>query len=130
VRRGGKEEDVTESADELVELEERGWRALATEGAGGPFYAEVLDREVLMLLPGGLVIADRDAALGAMSGPPWSEYRIEAPVARLLTPDAGFVAYGVRARRGDAPEYSALVSSAYVRRDGSWRLAFHQQTPR
>ena len=121
---------MTESADELVELEERGWQALATEGAAGQFYAEVLDQEVLMLLPGGLTIADRDAALGAMSGPPWSEYLIEKPIARLLTRDAGFVAYGVRARRGDAPPYSALVSSAYVRRDGSWRLAFHQQTPR
>ena len=30
----------------------------------------------------------------------------------------------------DGATYSALVSSAYVRREGGWRLALHQQTPR
>jgi hypothetical protein len=115
---------------ELVELEERGWRALSTEGAAASFYREVLDREVLMLLPGGLVLDDRDQIIASMSGAPWSEYRIEDVRARLLTADTGLVAYAVRARRGAGAEYSALISSVYVRRDEHWRLAVHQQTPR
>jgi hypothetical protein len=30
----------------------------------------------------------------------------------------------------DALEYSALVSSLYVRRSDGWRMAFHHQTAR
>src|SRR5262249_21563557 len=32
-------------------------------------------------------------------------------------------------RRGDEPEYTALITSAYVREGGEWKLTFHQQTP-
>jgi hypothetical protein len=40
-----------------------------------------------------------------------------------LTPDTGVVAYGAVAER-DGSEYSALMSSTYVRRDDGWKLAF------
>ena len=50
--------------EDLVDLEKRGWRALSdTPDAADTFYAEVLDDEVAFLLPGGLRITDRDAAL-------------------------------------------------------------------
>ncbi|HWM18943.1 MAG TPA: nuclear transport factor 2 family protein [Ilumatobacteraceae bacterium] len=119
-----------DSSDELVELEQRGWEALSTEGAGGTFYAEMLDDEPIMLLPGGMVLTDRAAMVEAMSGPPWKSFRLEDPTARMLTDDSGIVAYGVVARRPDGDEYTALMSSVYVRREAGWRLAFHQQTPR
>jgi hypothetical protein len=32
--------------------------------------------------------------------------------------------------RRDEQEYSALMSSTYVRREDGWKLVFHQQTPR
>jgi hypothetical protein len=35
----------------------------------------------------------------------------------------------VQARRDFQPEYQALIASTYVRVDGAWRLAVHQQTP-
>lgn len=39
---------------ELVELEQQGWRSLATEGdAARRFYASVLRADAVMLLPGG-----------------------------------------------------------------------------
>ena len=112
----------------LEELERRGWDALSTDGAGGPFYDDVLDDEPIMLLPGGMVLTDRAAMVEAMSGPPWSSHELEDVQVRMLGDDAGIVTYGVVARRG-GDEYSALMASAYVRRDGRWRLAFHQQTP-
>src|SRR3954468_21380111 len=117
-------------ADELVNLERDGWRALSTAGAAAPFYAETLDEEPVMLLPGGMVLSDRKSIVEALSGEPWTWFRMEKPRALMLSDDAGIVAYGVVAQRGDGPEYSALMSSAYVRRDSRWRLAFHQQTPR
>jgi hypothetical protein len=120
----------THEADGPADLEERGWQALATEGAAAGFYGEVLDDTVVMLLPGGLVLDERAAIIEAMSGPPWSAYRLDRLTEHRPTADTGLVTYGVRARRGDAPEYVALVASLYVRRAAGWRLAFHQQTPR
>jgi hypothetical protein len=47
-----------------------------------------------------------------------------------LTPEAIVLAYRASAQReGDSLRYSALASSAYVNSGGSWKLAFHQQTP-
>jgi hypothetical protein len=113
-----------------ADLEERGWQALATEGAAPEFYREVLDDTVVMLLPGGLVLDDRAAIIEAMSGPPWSAYRIGRLTERHPTADTGLVTYEVVARRGDGPEYAALIGSLYVRRPAGWRLTFHQQAPR
>lgn len=116
---------------ELVDLEERGWEALSTGGeAATTFYGEVLDHGVVMLLPGGLVLDDRDQILEAMGGPPWASYRLESMRALPLGTDAGVVAYAVTAERELKEPYSALISSTYVRRGDRWRLAFHQQTPR
>jgi hypothetical protein len=115
--------------DEVVELERAGWRALATGGdAAADFYEAVLADPMLMLLPGGMELDDRSAAVEAMRGPPWDHYEL-GPVRTLaLGADAVAVTYRATARRGDV-EYDALFNSTYVRVDGRWRLALHQQTP-
>jgi hypothetical protein len=82
-----------------------------------------------MLLPGGMVLDDRQAILDSMAGPPWSGYELDGVQAFAPAADTGIVTYGAVARRG-GHEYSALMSSVYVRRDGEWRLALHQQTLR
>jgi uncharacterized protein DUF4440 len=114
---------------EPTRLEERGWDALSAPGAGPEFYREVLDGEVVMLLPGGLFLDNREAIIESMGGPPWSTYRLENVREHRPTPDTAIVTYGVVAQRGDV-EYSALIGSLYVRREQGWRMAFHQQTPR
>lgn len=116
---------------ELTDLEEAGWRALAASGeASTRFYNRVLDQAVLMLLPGGVVLDDRATIIDSMGGQPWSSYRLEHVREHRVTDDVGVVSYGVVAQRLGAAEYSALVSSTYVRRDDGWKLSFHQQTPR
>ncbi|MDP1846302.1 MAG: nuclear transport factor 2 family protein [Solirubrobacteraceae bacterium] len=116
--------------DELVALETDGWRALSADGAAAQeFYGRVLDETVVMLLPGGLRLTDRAAILESMGGAPWASFALEDPQVLRLGEDGALVVYGVVAVR-DGAEYSALVSSAYVRRDGAWRLVGHQQTPR
>lgn len=37
--------------------------------------------------------------------------------------------YKVTAQRAGEEQYSAVISSTFVRQDGTWKLAFHQQTP-
>ena len=115
---------------ELADLERRGWVALSTEGAAGPFYDEVLVDEPLMLLPGGMVLDDRQVIVDSMGGAPWDAYDLEEPLRVVpLGEDAAVVGYGATARRG-ATEVSSLFASTYTRVDGAWRMAVHQQTPR
>ena len=114
---------------ELLDLERRGWRALATSGdAAAAFYREVLAARVLFLLPGGMVIDDRAQIIEAMSGPPWSTFELAEERVVPLGADGGLVAYRARARRQDV-DYEALFASTYVRSGGAWKLAVHQQTP-
>lgn len=115
---------------ELIDLEDHGWQALRAGGGSAiAFYDSVLDTRVTMLLPGGLTITSRAAALKAMSGTPWDAYDIADWSVQAVTDDVGLVTYSVSARRGEVA-YGALVSSLYARRPGGWRLTFHQQTPR
>jgi hypothetical protein len=122
--------DGMTARDDLVELEHAGWRALSTSpDAADAFYREVLDDDVVILLPRGLHITDRERALRTMSAAPWDGYVLED--VRVLKPRSGvgLVTYGVVARRG-AARYSALVASTYVKRAEGWRLVLHQQTVR
>jgi hypothetical protein len=118
------------TTDELTALERQGWDALSSSGeAARAFYDDVLDDQPVMLLPGGMRLDVRESIVESMSGQPWSSYALEDVRALLPTPDVGVVTYGVVAER-DGRRYSALMSSTYVRREGGWKLAFHQQTPR
>jgi hypothetical protein len=115
---------------EAIALEEQGWEALSSGGEDArAYYDQILDQTVVMLLPGGLVLDDREAALDSMSGQPWSSYELEGLQSFQPTEDTAVVRYGVVAER-DQERYSALMSSVYVRRDDGWKLTFHQQTPR
>jgi hypothetical protein len=110
-------------------LERDGWQALSTSAdVARGFYDAVLAEDVLMLLPGGLVLDDREQVLATMSGPPWTHHELHDVRALGLSDDCVVVTYRVHAEREGAP-YDALMSSTYVRRDGAWRLALHQQTP-
>ena len=52
---------------DLLDLERQGWTALTKGGdAAAEFYGHVLAEQVLMLLPGGMVLSDqRSGARGA-----------------------------------------------------------------
>lgn len=111
----------------LVDLERQGWEALSS-GRGGGYYREHLTQDALMAFAFGVV--GRDDAIEAIeSAPPWASYEIRDPRVIPLTPDSGVVVYGVTAQRTGQSPYTATISSTFVRRDGAWRLAFHQQTP-
>lgn len=116
--------------EELIRLEERGWRALSSSDEDArAFYGEILDDDVVMLLPGGMVLRGRDETLSTL-GAPWATFALEDARVTRVADDVALVTYGVVARRSDATEYSALMSSLYARRPDGWRLVLHQQTPR
>ena len=99
------------SQTDVIALEEQGWEALSSGGeAARAFYERVLDRTVVMLLPGGLVLDDRAVIVSSMSGQPWSSYELEDLRSFQPTEDTAVVTYGVVAQRNEQ-EYSALMSS-------------------
>jgi ketosteroid isomerase-like protein len=111
-------------------LERASWEALSIDGGAERFYAEHLAPDVVMLLPGGLVLLGREQTLRAMSGPPWQSYRLEDVQDTRITDDVHLVRSAAVAAREGQPTYSALMASLWVRRPDGWRLVFHQQTPR
>ena len=113
----------------LMDTERAAWEALATSGdAAAAFYDRSLAGDVLMVLPGGTVIDDRQSVIDSMRGEPWASFDLSDMRVHTLTPSAAVVVYRGVATRGDF-EYSALFNSTYVQVDGEWRLALHQQTP-
>jgi hypothetical protein len=118
------------STDPLIEFEREGWEALSASGeAAGRFYAENLASEVLMLLPGGIVLSDREKIIESMGGSPWASFELSDERVLELGPDSAVVAYRATAQRETGTAYTALFNSTYIREDGTWKLALHQQTP-
>jgi len=114
---------------DLIELERSAWQALSSSGhEAAAYYNRVLAGQVLVLLPGGMVIDDRAEVIDSMSGAPWDSFDLSEERVVPLGEDGAVVAYQARARRGDT-EYEALFNSTYVRQNGDWHLAVHQQTP-
>ncbi len=81
-----------------------------------------------MVLPGGMVLDDRDEVIDSMSGAPWESFDLSEERVQELAADCAVVVYRASARRGNR-EYRAVINSTYVFEDGAWRLALHQQTP-
>ena len=97
-------------------------------------YQDTLVPEALLVFPETGVIT-RDVAVEAIrqenaEGRRWAEVHMQQVRTLALSDDAVLLTYRVAARwEHEQAPIEALASSAYVRRDGRWKLAFHQQTP-
>jgi hypothetical protein len=117
------------SEQHLIDLERAGWEALSTGGETATmFYGQVLASRAVMLLPGGMLIDDRDQIIDSMRGRPWDEFQLCDERVHHLGERAAAVLYRAEAKRGDQ-EYTALCNSTYIFERGRWRLSVHQQTP-
>ncbi len=112
----------------LLDLEHAAWRALSTAGAAAAFYRDVLADDVLMLLPGGMVIDDRDQVIESMNGAPWASYELADERVLDLSDESAVVAYRGKARRGESTTRRSSTAPTSAMTTG-WKLAVHQQTP-
>lgn len=96
---------------------------------GVPEYRQALDGDCLIAFTEMTGVRGRDE-IAEMAGmdPRWRDVDIDVEGMLQPTDDVTILTYHVTALRGDQP-YEARVSSGYVRRDGDWRMMFHQQTP-
>ena len=110
---------------QLLDMEQRFWKGDAA------FYREHLIEGALMVFAEPVGVLTKEETVDAIAaGPRWAEVAFDAVHTVRLGDDAVLLTYRATARRsGDGSDYTALTSSVYVRRDSSWRLAFHQQTP-
>ncbi|MEU4248444.1 nuclear transport factor 2 family protein [Amycolatopsis sp. NPDC026612] len=116
--------------EDLIDLEQQGWQALMAEPAAArKFYDGVFDERVVLLLSDLPPIRVREAALDALCGADWEEFRLHGLRCVRLGESTGVVRYSIAATRSALP-YSAQVSSVYARRPGGWKLTFHQRTRR
>ena len=113
----------------VLELEREGWEALSTSAdVAEKFYRQVLDGDVLVVLPGGLVIDDRERVVESMrQANPWDTYDLRDQRVVQVTDSFTLLTYFATAQR-DGMAYQALITSGYVHRDDEWRLAYHQHT--
>jgi len=112
---------------DLIEAEREGWHALTTT-EGADYYERHLAADAMMAFPSG-VMTRSDALDAIRSAAPWSSFEILDPRLVVVTPECGVLAYHAVAQRAGQPQYRAVISSVYVRKDDSWLLAFHQQSP-
>jgi Domain of unknown function (DUF4440) len=109
---------------ELLALERRFWTGDAD------FYRRNLDEECLTAFSAtGRVASKEQIAASVGTEQRWRRLKIELHGLVAPTPEFAIVTYRADATRQNGESYSALVSSGYVKRDGAWKLAFHQQTP-
>jgi hypothetical protein len=115
---------MTDLSAELLRLEEAFWKGNAD------FYQQRLADDSLMVFAQAGSLAKEQAVESIASAPRWSDVRMEDLKLLRLTTEVAALVYRAHAlREGENEEYSALVSSVYVQRQGVWQLALHQQSP-
>jgi hypothetical protein len=108
-------------ADELLEIE----HALAR--GGGDEYREHLADDAVVIVP-ARALDKRETVEAMEQSPGWDEFEISGPQVRELGDGGAVLSYRFRGRRDDDQPYLALMSSAYTKEDGAWKLVLHQQT--
>jgi hypothetical protein len=107
--------------DELIAIE----RELG--GGDGDTYRRYLTDDAVVVVPGAAITREQ-CAFAIDATPGWDEFEIEDERFTQLGPDSVALTYRWSSRRGDET-YQALMSTVYVKRDGGWKVALHQQTP-
>lgn len=111
--------------DDLLSLERKFWAGDAS------FYRQNLDDECLTVFTKMAGVQRRNAIADMVADDSrrWQDVQIQEKGLVEPTPDTAILSYEAQAQRANGERYHALVSSAYVRRGGAWKLTFHQQTP-
>ena len=118
-----------EILEDLITIERTLWENNAE------IYHERYSPEALLIFP-GVGRIDRETAVAAIrkenaEGRAWAEVRFDDVDGRWVKSDAAaLISYMATARWNyESSASKTLCASVYVREGGSWRVAFHQQTP-
>lgn len=113
--------------DELLALEKQGWAALC-DGTAADFYGSLMTDDGVMVLANGQVMTRDEVVAALRDSPTWKSFEMADPRPVPVGTDVTALVYTASAHRDGGPPFVAAMSSVYVRRAGSWRLALYQQT--
>ena len=112
---------------QLLEMEHAFWEASTSTD----FYEEHVADDAVLVFPYGVGAMDKEMTIYAVNSNEghWESHEFEDVKVVPFCEDAGLITYRAKAIRvGDEGAFKVQVSSAYMRRDGAWKLVFHQQT--
>ena len=111
-------------AGDLIALEEQFWKGDAD------FYRQRLTAEALMVFPDPVGVLGKEETVASISqATRWRDVELTEVNVVMLATDAALLVYRATARRAEQATDVTRASSVYVRQEGVWTLAFHQQTP-
>ena len=118
----------TRLQDELFAIEEGFWLQ------GRDHFLEHVDERCLLAFPQagemhGVRTREEVAATASTQPGRWRDLKVSDRHLLRLADGAAVISYRAEVLRFDGEPYAAMVSSAYVKRDGGWKLAFHQHSP-
>ena len=110
--------------DDLLVIERGFWTGDAE------FYRQNLDEVCVTAFTEMAGAFKRDEIAGMIGdGDRWRDLDIDPKGFLEPAPGLAILAYRVQATRKNGEPYAAIVSSAYIMRDGAWKMMLHQQTP-
>jgi hypothetical protein len=110
--------------DDLLALERGFWTGDAA------FYRQNLDEVCVTAFTEMAGAFKKDEIAGMIKdGDRWRDLSMDVKGFLEPAPGVAIFTYQVRATRKSGEPYTAVVSSGYVKRNGAWKMAFHQQTP-
>ncbi|OHB31730.1 MAG: hypothetical protein A2790_02630 [Phenylobacterium sp. RIFCSPHIGHO2_01_FULL_69_31] len=113
--------------DDLFQVEQGFWLA------GKDHFRQHVDESCLLAFPqaGEMhgIFSNQQVAETVTSPTRWRDLTMSNRLLLEVTDDVAVISYRADVTRADGEPYSALISSGYVRRDGGWKLAFHQHSP-
>ena len=118
----------TRLQDELFAIEEGFWLQ------GRDHFLEHVDERCLLAFPQagemhGVRTREEVAATASTQPGRWRDLKVSGRHLLRLADGAAVISYRADVLRFDGEPYAAMVSSVYVKRDGGWKLAFHQHSP-
>ena len=108
---------------DLLSLEKKFWQG------DEDFYRKNLDDQCLVVFTEMAGVMKNEEIAKMAKGQQWRELRLEDKGLVELTDGAVLLSYEIDARHKDGKPHKAVASSGYVKRNGTWKMAFHQQTP-
>jgi hypothetical protein len=111
-------------SNELFDLEKNFWTG------NSDFYRQHLADDCMVVFSemAGL-LSKEEIASQIKDGTRWHNVDIREKGLVELADDVALLSYEAHATRANGEPFQALVSSAYVKKNGGWKMAFHQQTP-
>lgn len=108
---------------ELMKLERGFW----TEDAD--YYRAHVDADCLLAFTEMAGVHSNEEIASQRGESNWKNIELDEKGFVRMSNDSAVLTYEVSAQRKTGEPYKALVSTGYVKRNGDWKMAFHQQTP-